>query len=277
MSAHPAAVDVAQFVRERFGHDLHPGFRDIIGGVAGRTGDALLRAGVDDRRWAFLADHVGGESLDPVDHAHEIDVDDAPPPGGIGEQSAPAPGPRIVHQDRDLAEGVEDRRLQALDILELAHVDSEGPDRVGTLSRLTQLGGGGLERLPVRIGHADIHAERDEFGRSGKADAARRAGDDRDPVLGKCRMSGHGFASSGPKGSRRLHHARQRFGNRRHSPMSSAARPLCAASAISRRSRHAWRSASRSAGRRLRRSASITSITGPDQSARHCDDGKICS
>ena len=64
----------------------------------------------------------------------------------------------------------------------LAHVDSEGPDRVGALGRLTQFGGCGLERLPVRIGHAHFHAERGELGRSGEANAAGRAGDDRNPV-----------------------------------------------------------------------------------------------
>ena len=44
-----------------------PGLRDIVGRVAGRTGDALLRAGVDDRRVRSLRDHVGREGLHAVD------------------------------------------------------------------------------------------------------------------------------------------------------------------------------------------------------------------
>ena len=55
-----------------------------------------------------------------------------------------------------------------------------------------------------------------------------------------------------------------------HGGLSLAIRRLCAASAISRRSRQAWRSCSLAAGRRLRRSASIVSNTGPFQSARFC-------
>jgi hypothetical protein len=58
-------------------------------------------------------------------------------------------------------------------------------------------------------------------------------------------------------------------------PISLSARRLCAASAIRRRSRHDWRSTSLSARRRLRRSASITSMTGPFQLARHCVEAKM--
>ena len=198
MRAHPAAVDVAQFVRQSLGHHLHARLRDIVGGVSGRAGDALLRAGVDDRRGGLLADHVGGESLNPVDHAQEVDVDDAPPPGRIAEQSAPAAGSRIVHQQGDFAEGVEDRRFQAPDAVRVADVDGEGPHGVGPLGRLAQLGGRGFERLAVGVGHAHLHAERREFDGSREADAARRSGDDRDPVRGQRRMSGH-VSSSDPK------------------------------------------------------------------------------
>ena len=51
-----------------------------------------------------------------------------------------------------------------------------------------------LERGGVGVGHDDFHAEAGEFFRGGKPDAARRAGDDRDPTGGQSRMERHGEA-----------------------------------------------------------------------------------
>src|ERR1700676_5482437 len=48
MRADLAAGGVSQLVLQRFGKSLHAGLGDVVGGVAGRGGGALLRAGVDD-------------------------------------------------------------------------------------------------------------------------------------------------------------------------------------------------------------------------------------
>ena len=77
-----------------------------------------------------LLDHVGRESLHPVDHAPEVDVDDAPPAGRIAEQFAASAGPGVVHQHGDFTESVEDRGLQAPDVFEVADVDGEGSHMV---------------------------------------------------------------------------------------------------------------------------------------------------
>ena len=77
MGADATVLGVAQFVRQRLRHDLHARLGDIVGRISGRTGDALLGAGVDDRRRRPLADHLGRESLHPVHDAPEIDVEDA--------------------------------------------------------------------------------------------------------------------------------------------------------------------------------------------------------
>ena len=51
----PAVRRVAQLVLERLGEDLHAGLGDVVGRVARRGGDALLRAGVDDEARAGRA------------------------------------------------------------------------------------------------------------------------------------------------------------------------------------------------------------------------------
>ena len=188
------ALDIAQFVRQRLRHHLHAGLRHIVGRVAGRTGDALLRAGVDDRRVRSLGDHVGREGLDPVDDAPEIDLDDAPPARRIAEQFPASPGPGVVHEERDLAEGVIGRGLQALHVVGMADVDGEGSDAVRARGRRADLGGRGLERRAIGVGHAHSHPERGEFDRRGKANAARRSGYDRDPVRRQCGMTGHSIS-----------------------------------------------------------------------------------
>ena len=53
---------------------------------------------------------------------------------GSPNNSAASAGPRVVHEQRDLAEGVVGRGLQALDVVEIADVDGEG-SHVGPGSR----------------------------------------------------------------------------------------------------------------------------------------------
>src|ERR1700730_5364768 len=74
-----ATLDVAQRMREALGQHLHPGLRDVVGGVAWRAGNPLLGAGVYDRARRLLVDHRLGEGVDAVDDAPEIDPEHALP------------------------------------------------------------------------------------------------------------------------------------------------------------------------------------------------------
>src|ERR1700733_12002383 len=153
MRAHAAAFDVAQFVRERLAHHLHARLRDIVGGVSGWTGNALLRARVDDRGQGSLLDHVWRESLHAVDHAPEIDVENAPPTGRIAEQ-VPAPArASVVHEYGDLAERVIDRGLQALDVVAAGDVDGEGSNRIRLRRSGADLCGAGFEGVAAQVRH----------------------------------------------------------------------------------------------------------------------------
>src|SRR5437879_9882575 len=72
MGAYSAAGRVSQLVLQRFGESLHTRLRNIVGGIAGRGGDALLRAGVDDETRAAALNHARRENLRTVNHAPEI-------------------------------------------------------------------------------------------------------------------------------------------------------------------------------------------------------------
>src|SRR3981189_3865658 len=79
MTPYLASRRVPQFVLQRFGEGFHAGLGDIIGGIAGRGGDALLRAGVDDETRASAFDHAWGKNMRTVNHPPEVDADHAPP------------------------------------------------------------------------------------------------------------------------------------------------------------------------------------------------------
>ena len=191
MRADMGAVDIAQFVGERLGHDLHAGLRHVVGRVARRAGDPLLRAGVDDRRGRALPDHLRREDIDAVDHAPEVRVDDPAPFLEIAEDARAAADPGVVHQERDLAEIGEGEVPQALDVDRLADVDDAEADvaRMRREPRHPILGR--FEHRGVGIGHHDLHAEAGELHCGGKTDAARRAGDDRDPTGAEGRVERH--------------------------------------------------------------------------------------
>ena len=73
-----AAFDVAQSCCSASVKPSRPP-STIVGRIARRRGDALLRAGVDDHRPPPAGDHARREHLAPVNHAPQVDVDDAPP------------------------------------------------------------------------------------------------------------------------------------------------------------------------------------------------------
>ena len=47
MRADATALDVAQFMRERFGDDIRPGLLEVRGGNGRRGGEAMVRAEID--------------------------------------------------------------------------------------------------------------------------------------------------------------------------------------------------------------------------------------
>jgi hypothetical protein len=61
MRADLAAFGVAQLMLQSLGKHLHPRLRRIVGGIAGRRGDALLRAGIDDQPRLAMLEHFGAE------------------------------------------------------------------------------------------------------------------------------------------------------------------------------------------------------------------------
>ena len=186
-----AILDVAQLVRERLGHDLNPRLRDVVGRVARRTGDPLLRAGVDDRRRRPLLDHRRGERVHPVDDAPEVDVDEPAPPGEVAEHPAPAADARVVHEQRDLAERLAGEVPQGFDGLEVADVDDAEAHVLLLGRRLRDPRVSGLERRGVGVRENDFHARPREALRRREADAAGGAGDHRDAAGLKSGMKGH--------------------------------------------------------------------------------------
>ena len=208
MRADATALDVAQFVRQRFRHHLHARLRDIVGRVPGRTGDALLRARVDDRRGRPLLDHVGAKAWTPLITPQRLTSICAA--SGPDRQTIrpPPPVPALFISTATSPKASIDRGFQAPDVLEAADVDGEGSHIVRLRRGRADLGGAGLQRLAAQVRHAHFHAERGEFGRSGQANAAGRSGDDRDPVRGQCGMIGQ-LKSSDPGSRARLHHAKR--------------------------------------------------------------------
>ena len=134
MGADPAAFRVAQFMLQRFGKGLHARLRDIVGGIAGRGGDALLRAGVDDQAGASAFDHARREHLRAVDDPPEIDAENALPVLQGAEHLAARLNAGIVHQDVRAAEPFSNAGFQRRHILDPADIDGAGHD-IGAAAR----------------------------------------------------------------------------------------------------------------------------------------------
>src|SRR5271169_4964007 len=109
-------------MRQPLGQHLHPGFGDVIGGIAWRAGDPLFGAGIDDRAWRALVDHRLDKGLDAVDHSPKVDAQPALPafvmiPGTAARRDA-----GVVHQYSNLAERVVSAVLQPPYLVQLADV-----------------------------------------------------------------------------------------------------------------------------------------------------------
>ncbi|EZP50470.1 hypothetical protein BW41_03141 [Sphingomonas sp. RIT328] len=171
MRADPIPGAGAQAVRQPLGQRLHPGLADIVGGIARRLGDPLFRSGGDDQPGRVARDHRRRERLHGVEHAHQIDVDDAAPDVAVGEDVAAIADAGIGHQHRDRP----DPRGERVHRRGVGDVDAIG-------ARSGDRRGGRVERVARPVEQRDPHALCGEGARRGEADAARRAGDDRLPI-----------------------------------------------------------------------------------------------
>ena len=189
MGRDPGAFGVPEFVLQRLGEGLHRRLRGVVGGIARRRGDPLLRAGVDDEPRPAPADHAGGEDLGAVDDPPEVHVEDPPPGVNRAEHRAAGLDAGVVHQHVGAAEAVGHRAFERLDRRAVRHVGVEGQD----LGRA--LGPHGRSRIVEKrapdVDEDDAHAPAGEFLRRGEADARGASGDDGDGIGGKGGM-GHG-------------------------------------------------------------------------------------
>ena len=69
-----ACLRVAQIVAQVLGEGFESRFGGVVGHVAGRVGDALLRAGYDDGGCGGAGADEGEEGGDAVDGAEEVGV-----------------------------------------------------------------------------------------------------------------------------------------------------------------------------------------------------------
>ena len=130
-----AAGRIPQLVLQRFGESLHAGLRHIVGGIAGRRGDALLGARVDDEARPPAFDHMRRKHLRTVDDTPQIDGEDALPILRRTEHLAARLDAGIVHQDVGAAEAPLHGAFQTRDVLDAADVHGRRHDIGGAAGR----------------------------------------------------------------------------------------------------------------------------------------------
>ena len=174
---------VAQFVLQRLGKGFHARFRNIVGGIAGRRGDALLRAGIDDEARPPARDHAGREDLRAVNHAPEIDAENALPVFGRAEHLASGLNARIVHQHVRAAEPFAHRGFQPRDLIEVADIGDRGHHaRRALRCRCAQFCRSLRKLVRSDIGDTNPQAETREPHRRREANSGRPSGDDGDVI-----------------------------------------------------------------------------------------------
>ena len=167
MSGHLAAGTIAQRVREAFGQRLHGRLAHVVGRVARRLRDPLLRPGVDDQAWLAAVGHCGHERLHTVEHPEEVDAQHARPAVWIRERVAAATDAGVVHQHGDRAKAFGDPGGESVDGCPVADVD-DGNVEAGDI------------RSGIAVGDADAHAQVGEPSCRGQADSTGAAGHDGD-------------------------------------------------------------------------------------------------
>ena len=126
MRRNGGASRVAQVVLQRLGKGFDAGLGNIIGRVAGRCGDALLGAGVDDQATFSMSQHPRPEYPTAVDDAPEVDGQHPFPVFQRPEQRTARLDTGIVHYHMHGAETGCRIIRQHLDIGEERHVGGDG-------------------------------------------------------------------------------------------------------------------------------------------------------
>jgi drug/metabolite transporter (DMT)-like permease len=195
---HATAVAVPEVVRQPLGVDLHPRLRDVVGGVAGRRRDPLLRAGVDDHGGRAPGNHRGREGLRAVDDAPQIHLEEPPPPFAVLERATAGADGSVVHQDGDVAEITLHDCVQPLDVVEPGDVGRDGAHRGRAGGRAAgDVGRGTPERVPLEVSEADAETHLGKPACRGQADAAGRAGHHGGPSGRQRGVLVHGRSSRG--------------------------------------------------------------------------------
>jgi len=176
-------LGVSQFVLERLGEGLHACFRDIVGGIAGRRGDALLGAGVDDEAPPSALDHARCKDSRSMDHAPQIDPENPLPIVRRPEQAAAGLNAGIVHQKIRAAEPLTHGGFQFRQVFGPADICCHRHDiGAATWRGRLEFSLGGSQTIGPEIGDADLHAEPRESDRGSKTYSSRTSGDDGDVV-----------------------------------------------------------------------------------------------
>ncbi len=147
--------------------------------MAGRIGDALLGADIDDHAALARRQHGRQERAHAIDRSEQIDVHGLAPLGKARVDPAPDPRHRVVGEEIDLAEPRHDLIVQPLDLLRVGNIYRHGKDRVaparrGACNRID----GGVEMIAGEVGHGDGHAGLRKALAHAPADAECRAGHD---------------------------------------------------------------------------------------------------
>src|SRR5262245_37064931 len=157
---------------EALGQYLYSGLCDVVGGVARRTGDALLGPRVDDSARRPLVDHRLGKGMDAVYDSPEIDAEHLLPALVMIPWPAARRGACVIHEYGDLPEFGVGAFFQAPNVLHSADIDRHLDDRSAG-----QLGGCLVERVLTQVGEAKLHPHGREPSRCSEADPAGATGD----------------------------------------------------------------------------------------------------
>ncbi len=178
MCRHRRVRPITQFVLQGFGKGLHAGFRNIVGWIARRRGDALLRAGIDDQSGLATGHHGWREGLRSVNNAPQIDIEHPLPVIAVKRGTATAADGGIVHQYIDILQG----RGQPEHLLAVTYV---GFDAVKPVSGRLGFHAGlygfhrGAHTFFTLVDNIDHHAKGCEAFRGGQANAGSASGDQR--------------------------------------------------------------------------------------------------
>src|ERR1035437_2604284 len=179
MRAQPLPRCGPQLVLQRFRKSFHARLRHIVGGIAGRGRDALLRAGVDDEAGSAALDHARRENLRTVNHAPEVHAENALPVLQRAEHLAARLYAGIVHQDIGAAEPLSHGEFQSRHSCDATDVNRRDHDTGAAAWRCRRYLHFCLsETVAGQIGDTNLHAETSEPHRGGKADTGRATGDD---------------------------------------------------------------------------------------------------